>query len=131
WKPLAAAGFRNLTAIPIYGPMGHCDVFTVIADEPSPSTLRVGLLDELILVAYNLAVFFRSQDSGPKTIITHREAECLQWTARGKTAWEVGQILDISERTARFHLRNAMQKLDASSKHQAVLKALQSGMIAL
>ena len=28
---------------------------------------------------------------------TARELECLKWTMEGKTAWEVGQILSISE----------------------------------
>ena len=41
----------------------------------------------------------------------------------GKTAWEVGTILGISERTAVLHLQNAMRKLESVNKHQAVLKA--------
>ena len=47
----------------------------------------------------------------------------------GKTAWEVGSILGITERTAVLHLNNAMHKLGASNKHQAVLKALRLGLI--
>jgi DNA-binding CsgD family transcriptional regulator len=47
----------------------------------------------------------------------------------GKTAWEVGQILGISERTAVLHVNNAMHKLDSVNKHQAVLKALRLGLI--
>lgn len=63
------------------------------------------------------------------THLTPRELECLRWTMEGKTAWEVGTILGISERTAVLHLNNAMHKLDCSSKHQAVLKALRLGLI--
>jgi DNA-binding CsgD family transcriptional regulator len=55
--------------------------------------------------------------------------ECLSWTMEGKTAWETGAILSISERTAVLHLQNAMQKLGAVSKHQAVLKAMRLGLI--
>ncbi|WP_397533752.1 helix-turn-helix transcriptional regulator [Roseateles sp.] len=61
--------------------------------------------------------------------LTPRELECLRWTMEGKTAWEVGTILSISERTAVLHINNAMRKLDCSSKHQAVLKALRLGLI--
>ena len=47
----------------------------------------------------------------------------------GKTAWEVGSIMSISERTAVLHLQNAMRKLDCVNKHQAVLKALRLGLL--
>ena len=61
--------------------------------------------------------------------LTPRELEALRWTMEGKTAWEVGAILGISERTAVLHVNNAMHKLECTSKHQAVLKALRLGLI--
>jgi DNA-binding CsgD family transcriptional regulator len=61
--------------------------------------------------------------------LTPRELEALRWTMEGKTAWEVGAILGISERTAVLHVNNAMHKLGCTSKHQAVLKALRLGLI--
>lgn len=68
-------------------------------------------------------------DQATTAHLTPRELECLRWTMEGKTAWEVGAILSISERTAVLHINNAMRKLDCSSKHQAVLKALRLGLI--
>lgn len=56
--------------------------------------------------------------------LTARERECLKWAAEGKTAREIGQILGISQRTAVFHIDNAIQKLDAANKTQAVVRAL-------
>jgi DNA-binding CsgD family transcriptional regulator len=61
--------------------------------------------------------------------LTPRELESLRWTMDGKTAWEVGSILGITERTAVLHLNNAMRKLGCVNKHQAVLKALRLGLI--
>ena len=61
--------------------------------------------------------------------LTPREIESLRWTMDGKTAWEVGNILGISERTAVLHVNNAMHKLGCINKHQAVLKALRLGLI--
>jgi DNA-binding CsgD family transcriptional regulator len=61
--------------------------------------------------------------------LTPRELEVLRWTMDGKTAWEVGAILGISERTAVLHVNNAMHKLGCVNKHQAVLKALRLGLI--
>lgn len=61
--------------------------------------------------------------------LTHRELECLFWAARGKTEEEVGMIIQRSQATARFHLRNAMRKLDASNRTHAVAKACSLGLI--
>lgn len=61
--------------------------------------------------------------------LTPREREVLQWFAAGKTYCETGVILSIDDRTVKFHLRNAMTKLQASNKAHAVFKATVLGMI--
>ncbi len=61
--------------------------------------------------------------------ITLREADCLLWTARGKSAWETAVILGVSERTVNFHVENARHKLDAQSKTQAVVRAIMLNLI--
>ena len=61
--------------------------------------------------------------------LTPRELESLRWTMEGKTAWEVGSILGISERTAVLHVNNATHKLGCVNKHQAVLRAIRLGLI--
>lgn len=63
--------------------------------------------------------------------LTDREKEVLKWQARGKTAWETAVILDISERTVRFHVDSIMQKLDAVNKSHAIAVALDLGIIVL
>ncbi|MFB4205326.1 Transcriptional activator protein AnoR [wastewater metagenome] len=62
--------------------------------------------------------------------LTARERECLLWAAEGKTAWETGAILGVSERTVVFHLNNAARKLDVTSRQQAVARAIAQGLIA-
>ncbi len=61
--------------------------------------------------------------------VTERELECLRWVAAGKTSWEIGKLMNISERTAVFHIQNAMRKLQAPSRHAAVVRAISSGLI--
>jgi LuxR family transcriptional regulator len=61
--------------------------------------------------------------------LTVREKEALKWTAAGKTYSEIGQILSIDGRTVKFHLVNAMRKLGASNKAEAVVKALVLGFL--
>jgi LuxR family transcriptional regulator, quorum-sensing system regulator SolR len=62
-------------------------------------------------------------------VMTAREKEVLRWTAEGKTAYEIGQILMVSERTVNFHINNVVTKLGASNKTQAAVKAAALGML--
>ena len=71
----------------------------------------------------------RPQRRAAAQTLTARELECLRWAALGKTTWAIGKLLDISEHTARFHLRNASSKLSASNRQQAVAKAIQMGYL--
>ncbi|MBF0310733.1 MAG: autoinducer binding domain-containing protein [Magnetococcales bacterium] len=56
--------------------------------------------------------------------LTPRELECLRWASEGKTAWEIGSILHITERTVVAHLNNASNKLGANNRIQAVARAV-------
>ncbi|BBG30029.1 DNA-binding HTH domain-containing proteins [Zymobacter palmae] len=47
----------------------------------------------------------------------------------GKTAFEAGKILHLSQSTINFHLRNAMLKLDAPNKTSAIVKAIYLNLI--
>ena len=58
-----------------------------------------------------------------------RELDCLKWIAAGKTAWEASVILGISERTVRFHLNGAREKLNCMTTTQAVAKAVSQQLI--
>ena len=53
-----------------------------------------------------------------------RQSECVSWIAAGKTAAEIGIILSISQRTVRYHLDLAREKLDASNLCELVAKAI-------
>jgi len=53
----------------------------------------------------------------------------LRWTAEGKTAYEISHILNVSERTVNFHVNNVVDKLGASNKTQAAVKAAILGML--
>ena len=55
--------------------------------------------------------------------LTVREKEVLCWTAEGKTAFEISQILNLSERTVNFHIGNVVRKMGAVNKIQASVRA--------
>jgi DNA-binding CsgD family transcriptional regulator len=68
-------------------------------------------------------------DAQQQLLISAKELDCLKWTAAGKTALEASIILGISERTVRFHLNAAREKLDCVTTTQAVAKAIAHNLI--
>lgn len=63
--------------------------------------------------------------NGP--LLTPQEVACLEWCKEGKTNWEIGGILGISEKTVEFHLSNVKRKLGAANKISAVVIGLRHG----
>lgn len=61
--------------------------------------------------------------------LTRREVEVLHWSAVGKTAVEQGIILDISQNTVSFHLKNIYRKLDVGNRITAVARAIELGLV--
>lgn len=59
-------------------------------------------------------------------VLSPREYQCLEWSARGKSAGEIAIILGIAERTAGFHLDSARAKLRVSSLRQAIVLLTES-----
>lgn len=62
------------------------------------------------------------------TTLSPREVTILNWMKDGKTNWEIGQIIGMTERTVRFHIESIFSKLDVSSRTQAVAVAVQHGL---
>lgn len=63
--------------------------------------------------------------------LSSRELECLAWAAQGKTNEDIAQILGRSRETVNFHLSNAMRKLSAANRTNAVAIACSLGLLRL
>lgn len=136
WERQASFGYCTGIALALHMPDGKHFFIGVDRDEPLPK--HAGELTRMVADLQLFAV--HAQDAAIRTLLprspqpdtpamTPRELEALRWTMEGKTAWEVGAILGISERTAVLHVNNATHKLGCVNKHQAVLKALRMGLI--
>ena len=66
-----------------------------------------------------------------KDPITEREAEILQFVAKGLTNDEIAEKLVVSERTVRTHVSNILAKLQLANRTQAALYALREGIAKL
>ncbi len=83
------------------------------------------------LIAARLARVARSTIWPKQVDLREREVETLTWAARGKTFWEIGEILGLSKRTVEFHLENARRKLGVATRTQALIKAATGHLIEL
>ena len=69
------------------------------------------------------------QRVGANGSLSAREREVLRLLATGATASEIARMLFLSRATVATHIRNAMVKLDAHTRVEAVVIALRSGEI--
>lgn len=63
--------------------------------------------------------------------LSEREVEVLQCVARGASNKEVAFRLQVSEETAKVHMKHILEKLGATDRTQAVTIALSRGIIEL
>ncbi len=69
----------------------------------------------------------------PNPTIEHplsgRECEVLELLARGRKNREIALVLEIEERTVRFHVGNILDKLNVKNRTEAVYHAFKKGWI--
>lgn len=59
--------------------------------------------------------------------LTTRQLECIVFVARGKTDWEIGQILGVKEDTVTEHLNEARRRCGVSRRTELVVHTLYNG----
>lgn len=123
----AEFGICSGFTIPIHDRRGGVAALTFAASEDRVALLRMDdryhRAFQLIATCFHIHVRRTHSDvllvDGVQ--LTRRELECLQWAAKGKSAWEIGSILGIKRRTVAFHLDNTRQKLGVRTIAQAVV----------
>lgn len=66
-----------------------------------------------------------------KNILTKRERQVFEMLIVNKTTKQIAKELNISEKTVRNHISNAMQKLAVKGRASAVVELLRLGEISL
>jgi DNA-binding CsgD family transcriptional regulator len=137
WEIQALFGFKTGIAMALHLPGGKHFLLGVDRDEPLPGdemqlTRMMADLQLLAVHAQETTIRLLVPESSelqylPK--LTERELEILKWTAEGKSAWAVGQILNISEHNVKYHVKRILAKLGVGSKYQAAAKAKALGLI--
>ena len=125
---------RQGLSFPIRGVHGETAMFSINShvSDAEWSKLRKEFMRDFQVLAYHFHTHILEEigatgDEVPR--FTERELECLKWAAAGKSVWETGRILGVSERTVTFHLENARVKMRAVNKIQAVARAIRENII--
>lgn len=142
WEGLNSAGFRTGIAMAMHLPEGKHLAFGVEGRElpcKSVQSLERAIGEVHLIAAYavesakRLAAPTEEQRSGFEkplgSVLSAREVQVLQWTAVGKTSWEVSVLLNISINTVSKHLGSAMRKLGCVNSRQAAVRAINLGLI--
>jgi LuxR family transcriptional regulator, quorum-sensing system regulator LasR len=129
-------GLRAGVTLPIHGPNQEAGMMCFVNDvDPTDSFWRhidvalpnLVLLRDLVIDSSQRHLQTHAQSLLPQ--LTPRERECLKWTARGKSTWEISQILNCSEAVVNFHMKNIRTKFGVNSRRAAAVIATQLGLI--
>jgi DNA-binding CsgD family transcriptional regulator len=116
-----AFGARNGLVVPVHGPMGEVMAVTMISpheEELSPQSRMNMQLAATIFASRGLGLVQIAQEASEDPGLTHREIQCVYWVNEGKTDWEIGRILSISEDTVAYHLKKLKTKLGVTRRAQ-------------
>jgi len=117
-------------SVSVRGPNGDSSLFSVNSLEVGRVWIqqRNEMISDLTYFAYlfhdTVTARMNLVEQLEKRNLAPREQDVLRWAAKGKTAWETGKILNISEKTVAFYLSNAAVKLGVATKTQAVATAI-------
>lgn len=127
---MASLGAKEGFAVPVHGSKGAIAGVSIAAADYDLSPRDESALHIASLYLHaRMTVLRPAAGYLPARILTPRERECLVWVAGGKTDWEISQILGISEQTVHGYVQNAMTKLNARTRAQAVALAMQAAQI--
>jgi DNA-binding CsgD family transcriptional regulator len=124
-------GWIDGLVVPIHGRGGQFSTVSMAAGERD---VDVSAGAERRLASIALLAFQRCDELMPLAPLaadnlTPRELECLRWVAMGKTDFETGMILGISQETVKYHVEKARGRLNAATRAHAVAKIALAGLL--
>lgn len=132
-----AAGLADGMTIAICGRLATAFVVLATSDtshDAADTAKRCGSVLYAVATAFHrrastVVADHATVDAGRQSALSPREREVLRWIASGKTDWEIGRILEISERAVKFHAAGARRKLRAANRTHAVALAMAAHLI--
>ncbi|NUT67961.1 LuxR family transcriptional regulator [Pseudomonas corrugata] len=128
----ASYGIKQGYTVPIHEPgraFGSLHLSSEENDPDFPTIVRSNLfiIKTLSVIANQYRPMETASESNLK--LSPREIEFLRWLALGKNYKEIGLIMNITERTVKFHAKQMTEKMDCTNVKQAMIKAVQLNFV--
>lgn len=136
YNDAAEFGLRDGFYLPLHQADGSMHGVSLMTSEALPTDQGTLAILHMLSLYYALAAerlglvaAALGSEAGPKLDLTTRQIECLQWIAAGKSSWEIGEILGLSEYTVNEHLAAARKRLGVRTTTQAAIQAVLRGLV--
>jgi LuxR family transcriptional regulator, quorum-sensing system regulator SolR len=134
WDAAQSHGLKIGWAQSCVAPGGTRGLFTLARSSEAFSAQELACKNEkmswLAQIAHaSMGRFFPVGMQALSDPLTPRELDILRWTADGKTALDVAQLMHITERTVNFHINRCMEKLQVNNKLAATVRAALLGLL--
>jgi DNA-binding CsgD family transcriptional regulator len=102
-----------------------CEVLSI--QELEAKQQKMHWLVQVAHLAFSRSI--RSNKTNESYNLSNRELEILKWSADGKSAQDIADILNISKNTVDFHIKNSLTKLQVPNKTAAVVRVALLGLL--
>lgn len=130
-------GLQDGFYLPIHQPDGSMHGVSMMVPHRLEADSRLLAALHLLAIYYSIAANRLglsppeppSPPEASKSLLTPRQRQVLQWARAGKSSWETGEIMTLSEHTVNEHLAEARRRLNVHTTTQAVIEAALLGLI--
>ncbi|WP_327212359.1 autoinducer binding domain-containing protein (plasmid) [Rhizobium beringeri] len=126
-------GIRSGVTIPVEGSFGSTMMLTFASSAQTADVKKLQdaqkAIQAVLAIHYRLKIIAAKTIVAPKRLLSPREAMCLMWAAKGKSAPETAMLTGINPRTVQHYLDKAREKLDAATVPQLVAIAKDHGLV--
>ncbi len=126
-------GLDDGISVPVHGPMGELYMMGLASAAPNPDLEHFKTELGLLVHQFHLLYYGLLEEEQTNTTnlspLTAKEEEILKWCSEGHSNKSIATILNVSQHTIDFHIRNIFSKLDVDNRVAAVTKAIKNGWL--
>ncbi len=114
---------------PFLGQRGLISLLKTVNRQAQDSYIDILVVDFANSIVARLSKQGGESEGGITAGLSAREREVLEELANGRSNKEIARLLDMTEHTVKFHLKNVFSKLGAERRTDAVARAKQLNLI--
>lgn len=125
------AGLGEGFTVPLHGPAGMTVSCSFVTAPAQPLPVDALLAAECVAHSASAVAMRLVGPDAWRARLTPRQRECVALMAQGKTDWEIGRILGLSEESVTKYLNAARRRFGVARRTQLALAAIACGEIPL